>query len=92
MIVPPRFAAYPRCEDAIWRAVQQAMVGAWSPEQAVARAADEIQRIIGCGVNGARQTLREDERAAALQHGASERVAAQSSCVGPSFAGPAIVR
>ncbi len=47
MIVPPRFAAYPRCEDAIWRAVQQSMVGAWSPEQAIARAAEEIQRIMG---------------------------------------------
>jgi multiple sugar transport system substrate-binding protein len=46
MIVPPRFAAYPRCEDAIWRAVQQAMIGAWSPVQAVARAADEIQSIL----------------------------------------------
>ena len=47
MIVPPRFAAYPRCEDAIWRAVQQAMIGAWSPEQAVEHAAEEIQSIIG---------------------------------------------
>jgi len=46
MIVPPRFAAYPRCEDAIWHAVQQAMIGAWSPEQAVARAADEIRSIM----------------------------------------------
>jgi multiple sugar transport system substrate-binding protein len=31
MIMPPRFAAYPRCEDAIWRAVQRAMTGDWSP-------------------------------------------------------------
>lgn len=47
MIVPPRFAAYPKCEDAIWRAIQRAMIGAWSPEQAVARAADEIRNIMG---------------------------------------------
>jgi multiple sugar transport system substrate-binding protein len=46
MIVPPRFAAYPRCEDAIWRSVRQAMIGAWSPEEAVARAADEVRRIV----------------------------------------------
>jgi multiple sugar transport system substrate-binding protein len=45
MIVPPRFAAYPRCEDAIWRAVRQAMIGAWSPEKAVEHAAFEVQGI-----------------------------------------------
>jgi multiple sugar transport system substrate-binding protein len=45
MIVPPRFAAYPQCEDAIWRAAQQAMIGAWSAEEAVARAADEVRKI-----------------------------------------------
>ncbi|HJU43398.1 MAG TPA: extracellular solute-binding protein, partial [Vicinamibacterales bacterium] len=27
MIIPPRFAAYPLCEDAIWRNVQRAMLG-----------------------------------------------------------------
>jgi ABC-type glycerol-3-phosphate transport system substrate-binding protein len=43
MIIPPRFAAYPRCEDAIWQAIQQAMVGKWSPEQAVARAASDVR-------------------------------------------------
>ena len=46
MIVPPRFAAYPRCEDAIWHAVQQAMIGASSPEEAVAHAADEVHASI----------------------------------------------
>lgn len=46
MIVPPRFAAYPRCEDAIWHAVQRAMEGAWSPREAVRRASDEIQTIV----------------------------------------------
>jgi len=46
MIIPPRFAAYPRCEDAIWQAVQRAMLGTWSPEQAVARAAADVQSIV----------------------------------------------
>ncbi len=46
MIIPPRFAAYPRCEDAIWQAVQQAMRGRWSPEHAVARAAADVQTIV----------------------------------------------
>ena len=47
MIVPPRFAAYPRCEDAIWRAMQQAMTGEWSPTQAIGKAADDILAITG---------------------------------------------
>lgn len=46
MIVPPRFAAYPRCEDAIWQAIQEAMEGLCSPEDAVRRAAREIQVIV----------------------------------------------
>jgi multiple sugar transport system substrate-binding protein len=46
MIVPPRFAAYPRCEDAIWHAVQQAMEGHCSPQDAVRRAAKDIQAIL----------------------------------------------
>lgn len=47
MIIPPRFAAYPRCEDAIWHAVQRAMEGDWSPADAVHRAAADIQSIVG---------------------------------------------
>ena len=31
MIIPPRFAAYPQCEDVLWRSVQQAMTGDLSP-------------------------------------------------------------
>lgn len=46
MIIPPRFAAYPSCEDAIWRSVQQAMLGRSTPEQAVRRAASEVERIV----------------------------------------------
>lgn len=46
MIIPPRFAAYPSCEDAIWRSIQQAMLGRSTPEQAVRRAASEVERIV----------------------------------------------
>jgi multiple sugar transport system substrate-binding protein len=46
MIVPPRFAAYPQCEDALWRSVQRAMIGDLSPADAVRRAAADIQNIV----------------------------------------------
>jgi len=46
MIVPPRFAAYPQCEDALWRSVQRAMTGDVSPAAAIQRAAADIQQII----------------------------------------------
>jgi multiple sugar transport system substrate-binding protein len=46
MIVPPRFAAYPQCEDALWRSVQRAMVGDLSPADAVQRAAADVHRIV----------------------------------------------
>jgi hypothetical protein len=46
MIIPPRFAAYPQCEDALWRNVQQAMVGAVSPADAVRAAAAEMHAIV----------------------------------------------
>ena len=45
MIVPPRFAAYPRCEDALWRAVQRAMVAASTPRDALRDAASAIRAI-----------------------------------------------
>jgi multiple sugar transport system substrate-binding protein len=46
MIIPPRFAAYPQCEDAIWQSVQQGMVGQCTPARAVQRAAREVQTIV----------------------------------------------
>ena len=51
MIVPPRFASYPQCEDAIWRSIQRAMEGEWSPGDAVARAAADIQSIVDAHVS-----------------------------------------
>lgn len=50
MIIPPRFAAYPQCEDAIWQAVQQAMLGTMTPADAVRRAANEVQVIVDARV------------------------------------------
>jgi multiple sugar transport system substrate-binding protein len=50
MIVPPRFAAYPLCEDAIWQAVQQTMLGTMSPVDALNRAAAEAQTIVDADV------------------------------------------
>jgi ABC-type glycerol-3-phosphate transport system substrate-binding protein len=50
MIIPPRFAAYPRCEDAIWQAIQGAMLGTMTPRDAVSRAAAAIQPIIDAHV------------------------------------------
>jgi multiple sugar transport system substrate-binding protein len=46
MIIPPRFAAYPQCEDAIWQGVQQAMLGHRSPVDAVRAAAIDVQSIV----------------------------------------------
>lgn len=50
MIVPPRFAAYPACEDVLWRAIQRAMVGDVTPRDALAQAASAIRAIVdNCG-------------------------------------------
>ena len=46
MIIPPRFAAYPQCEDALWRNVQRAMIGSVSPADAVHAAAAEVHAIV----------------------------------------------
>jgi multiple sugar transport system substrate-binding protein len=46
MIIPPRFAAYPQCEDAIWHAIQQAIIGERSPEHAVAHAAAAVTQLL----------------------------------------------
>ena len=47
MIIPPRFAAYPGCEDAIWRAIQEAMEGRTPAAEAVAQAAKAILPMVG---------------------------------------------
>jgi multiple sugar transport system substrate-binding protein len=47
MIMPPRFAAYPACEDALWRSIQRAIEGTVSPEEALADAARRIAALLG---------------------------------------------
>ena len=46
MIIPPRFAAYPKCEDAIWHAVQDAMDGRATADEALARAAADVAALV----------------------------------------------
>jgi multiple sugar transport system substrate-binding protein len=46
MIIPPRFAAYPDCEDALWRAIQRAMIGEVSPKEAVHDGARRIEALL----------------------------------------------
>ncbi len=46
MIIPPRFAAYPKCEDAIWHAAQDAMVGRATADEAIARAAADVAALV----------------------------------------------
>jgi multiple sugar transport system substrate-binding protein len=46
MIIPPRFAEYPSCEDAIWRAVQQAMIGRAAGGDALSDAAARVRQIV----------------------------------------------
>ena len=46
LIIPPRFAAYPDCEDAIWHGLQKAMTGALSPRDAVHEAARAVAEVL----------------------------------------------
>ena len=46
LIIPPRFAAYPACEDAIWHSLQKAMRGQLAPAAAVEEAAGVIARVV----------------------------------------------
>jgi hypothetical protein len=46
LIIPPRFAAYPDCEDAIWHGLQRAMTGALAPKEAVHEAAEACARVL----------------------------------------------
>lgn len=51
MIIPPRFASYPLCEDAIWQSVQRAMVGECSEAEAVRQATADIRSIVEAHVS-----------------------------------------
>jgi multiple sugar transport system substrate-binding protein len=46
MIIPPRFASYPQCENVLWRNLQLAMLGEMSAAEAVRRAAADVLSIV----------------------------------------------
>ena len=46
LIIPPRFATYPACEDAIWHGLQKAMTGLLSPPDAVHEAAGAVADVL----------------------------------------------
>jgi multiple sugar transport system substrate-binding protein len=49
LIIPPRFASYPACEDAIWQSLQEAIEGRLSPRAAVAAAREAIENVVRGG-------------------------------------------
>jgi multiple sugar transport system substrate-binding protein len=46
MIIPPRFAAYPACEDVLWRTIQRAIEGRISAQEAIADGARQIAALV----------------------------------------------
>jgi multiple sugar transport system substrate-binding protein len=46
LIIPPRFARYPACEDAIWKGVQDAIEGRCSPPDAVRAASAAVAGVV----------------------------------------------
>lgn len=42
MAIPPKFAEYPACEDALWGSIRQALVGECTVDQALQRAAAAV--------------------------------------------------
>ena len=45
MCIPPKFAMYPLCEDALWESIQGAMTGKWDAKTAIHRAADAVRAV-----------------------------------------------
>jgi multiple sugar transport system substrate-binding protein len=45
MCIPPKFATYPLCEDALWESIQGAMTGKWDAKTAIQRAADAVRAV-----------------------------------------------
>jgi multiple sugar transport system substrate-binding protein len=46
LVIPPRFAAYPACEDALWESVQRAITGAMTPVEAIQEAARRVGVVV----------------------------------------------
>ena len=45
-MVPPRFARYPLIEDILWAGVQQAMLGTYTPKEALAVMEKKVQEVL----------------------------------------------
>ena len=58
LIIPPRFAAYPACEDALWESVQRAITGAMTPAEAVREAGRRVAAVVADERNRRKETRR----------------------------------
>ncbi|MBI2843266.1 MAG: sugar ABC transporter substrate-binding protein [Armatimonadetes bacterium] len=45
MLIPPKFASYPKVEDALWMSIQSAFIGQVSVKEALAAAAERMRQI-----------------------------------------------
>jgi hypothetical protein len=45
-LIPPKFARYPEVEDVLWHAVQRAIVGELTVDEALAHMTSQIERIV----------------------------------------------
>jgi multiple sugar transport system substrate-binding protein len=46
MLLPPRFSKYPAIEEALWTSLQKGITGEWTIDEALARAAYEMEKIL----------------------------------------------
>ena len=46
MLLPPRFALYPAVEEALWTSLQKGFNGEWSVDEALDRAAADMEKIL----------------------------------------------
>lgn len=46
MLLPPRFPRYPAVEDALWTSLQKGITGEWTVDDALHRAASEMEKIV----------------------------------------------
>ncbi|MCE5308716.1 MAG: extracellular solute-binding protein [Acidobacteriales bacterium] len=58
MLLPPRLKEYPEIEEVLWSTIQCAFTGRMSPEDALSRAAAEVNRIMDTSSSGRGRTGR----------------------------------
>lgn len=46
MLLPPRFALYPKVEEALWTSLQKGFTGEWSVDESLHHAAAEMEKIL----------------------------------------------